>query len=157
MYRIGYGEDIHRLVRERKLILGGIVIPHEFGLLGHSDADVVLHALSEAIFGALAAGDLGTHFPSDEANKDLDSAIILKKADELMRQEGYQIANIDLSIALEKPRLAPYILMMRVNIASILSTDLKNISIKAMTNEGLDAIGRQEACRATAVVLLRRK
>lgn len=158
MYRIGYSEDVHRLVKNRKLILGGVTIPHELGLLGHSDGDVVLHALSEAILGALALGDLGTYFPdTDLKYKNLDSFVILGKVDEMMHQENYEIVNIDISIALEKPYLAPYIPLMKEKIAASLKIALTALSLKAMTNEGLDAVGRQEACRAVAIVLLRRK
>jgi len=158
MYRIGFGEDIHRLVKGRRLVLGGIVIPSDLGLLGHSDADVVLHSLSDAILGALALGDLGTHFSdADERYHDIDSAIILAEVVGSMRKEGFEIGNVDISIALEKPYLAPFISSMRERIARLLSTAIDEVSIKAMTNERLDAVGRGEACKATSVVLLRRR
>lgn len=155
--RIGYASDIHRLVAGRKLILGGIEIPYHLGLLGHSDADVVIHALGEAILGALALGDLGTHFPdtSDEF-KDIDSKIILKRIYEMMKKEGYTIGNADVSISLEKPKLKNYIPSMRAVLANILCTNIKNVSIKAGTNEGLGAVGEEKACIATAIVLLRK-
>ena len=158
MYRIGHGEDIHRLVEKRRLILGGIEIPFEKGLLGHSDADVVCHALSDALLGALSLGDIGTHFPdSDLQYKNADSLLLLKKVAHLINENNYQIVNIDLSISLEKPKLAPYILLMRQKVSEALNINIEGVSIKAMTNEGLDAVGRGEACRSTAVVLLKRK
>ena len=157
MYRIGYASDIHRLVPNRKLILGGIEIPHSLGLLGHSDADVVIHALSEAILGALALGDLGTHFPdTDEKYRGIDSKIILKEVKRMMNEEGYVINNADISISLEKPKLKNYILDMRISLAEILNISLSQISIKAGTNEGVDAVGKEEACIATAIVLLKK-
>ncbi|MCH5171343.1 MAG: 2-C-methyl-D-erythritol 2,4-cyclodiphosphate synthase [Erysipelotrichales bacterium] len=157
MYRIGYASDIHRLVQNRKLILGGIEIPHTLGLLGHSDADVVIHALSEAILGALALGDLGTHFPdTDEKYRGIDSKLILKEVKRMMNEKGYVINNIDISISLEKPKLKKYIIDMRTTLAGILNIDLSQISIKAGTNEGVDAVGKEEACVATAIVLLKK-
>ncbi|MCI6357781.1 MAG: 2-C-methyl-D-erythritol 2,4-cyclodiphosphate synthase [Erysipelotrichaceae bacterium] len=157
MFRIGYASDIHRLVKDRKLILGGVEIPHEFGLLGHSDADVVIHALGESILGALALGDLGTHFPdTDEKYKDIDSKILLKEIYKLMRDEGYSLENADVSISLEKPKLKNYIPQMRKILAEILNVDVSAISIKAGTNEGVGPVGRGEACVATSVVLLRK-
>lgn len=158
MFRIGYGEDIHRLVSDRPLILGGIVIPFEKGLLGHSDADVVCHALSDALLGALALGDIGTHFPdSDMQYKNVNSVILLQKVATLVSEKNYLIVNIDIAISLEKPRLSPFIMAMRNKISETLGIELNTISIKAMTNEGLDSVGRGEACRATAIVLLKRK
>lgn len=158
MFRIGYGEDIHRLVSDRPLILGGIVIPFEKGLLGHSDADVVCHALSDALLGALALGDIGTHFPdSDMQYKNANSVILLQKVATLVSEKNYLIVNIDIAISLEKPRLSPFIMAMRNKISETLGIELNTISIKAMTNEGLGSVGRGEACRATAIVLLKRK
>lgn len=158
MFRIGYGEDIHRLVSDRPLILGGIVIPFEKGLLGHSDADVVCHALSDALLGALALGDIGTHFPdSDMQYKNVNSVILLQKVATLVSEKNYLIVNIDIAISLEKPRLSPFIMAMRNKISETLGIELNTISIKAMTNEGLGSVGRGEACRATAIVLLKRK
>lgn len=158
MYRIGYASDIHRLVPDRKLILGGIEIPYHLGLLGHSDADVVIHALAEAMLGALALGDLGKHFPdTDEKYRGIDSKLILKEVKEMMNEQGYVINNADISISLEKPKLKNYILDMRNTLASILDADVSQISIKAGTNEGVDAVGKEEACVATAIVLLRKE
>ena len=158
MYRIGYGEDIHRLVAGRKLILGGIEIPYEKGLLGHSDADIVIHALMDALLGALSLGDIGTHFPdADKQYKNVDSMELLNKVNRLIEENGYAVKNIDISIALEKPRLSPYLSKMVANLARSLRIMDRNVSIKAMTNEGLDAVGRGEAARAVAVVMLQRK
>ncbi|HPV69632.1 MAG TPA: 2-C-methyl-D-erythritol 2,4-cyclodiphosphate synthase [Bacilli bacterium] len=158
MYRIGYGEDIHRLVAGRKLILGGVEIPFEKGLLGHSDADIVIHALMDALLGALSLGDIGTHFPdADKQYKNVDSMELLNKVNRLIEENGYAVKNIDISIALEKPRLSPYLSKMVANLARSLRIMDRNVSIKAMTNEGLDAVGRGEAARAVAVVMLQRK
>lgn len=158
MYRIGYGEDIHRLVAGRKLILGGVEIPFEKGLLGHSDADIVIHALMDALLGALSLGDIGTHFPdTDKQYKNVDSMVLLNKVNRLIEENGYAVKNIDISIALEKPRLSPYLSKMVANLARSLRIMDRNVSIKAMTNEGLDAVGRGEAARAVAVVMLQRK
>lgn len=158
MYRIGYGEDIHHLVAGRKLILGGVEIPFEKGLLGHSDADIVIHALMDALLGALSLGDIGTHFPdTDKQYKNVDSMELLNKVNRLIEENGYAVKNIDISIALEKPRLSPYLSKMVANLARSLRIMDRNVSIKAMTNEGLDAVGRGEAARAVAVVMLQRK
>ena len=158
MFRVGYASDIHRLVSNRKLILGGVEIPFELGLLGHSDADVVYHALGEAILGALALGDLGTHFPdNDDKYLNMDSSIILSEIKKMMDEHNYVIQNLDISISLEKPKLKKYIQKMRENISCILNTDIGNVSIKACTNEGVGEVGRQEACIATAIVLLRKE
>ena len=158
MYRIGYGEDIHRLVAGRKLILGGVEIPFEKGLLGHSAADIVSHALMDALLGALSLGDIGTHFPdTDKQYKNVDSMELLNKVNRLIEETGYAVKNIDISIALEKPRLSPYLSKMVANLARSLRIMDRNVSIKAMTNEGLDAVGRGEAARAVAVVMLQRK
>lgn len=157
MYRIGYGEDIHRLVEGRKLILGGIDIPYHKGLLGHSDADVVCHALCDAMLGALALGDIGTHFPNtDEKFRDANSVDLLKKVNSLIHNAGYEVNNVDVSIALENPRLSTYVMSMRSNISSAINVPVSSVSLKAMTNEGLDSVGQGEACRAIAVVLLKR-
>lgn len=157
-YRIGYGEDIHKLVEGRPLILGGVNIPFAKGLLGHSDADVVFHALSDAILGALALGDIGKHFPDNAAwTEGMDSGKIVSKVGEMMKQKGYGVGNIDLSIACEKPKLAPHIDEMRKNIASLLEVSEEQVSVKAMTNEGMDAVGEGKAIRATCVVLLKKE
>lgn len=157
MDRIGFAKDIHRLVPNRKLILGGIEIPFEKGLLGHSDADVVLHAVTEAILGALALGDLGTHFPDTDSHyKDIDSSLLLKKAVELMTQEGYCVGNVDITLVIEKPKIAPYISRIQNHLSQLLGVTPKEVSLKACTNEGLDAIGRGEAAEASAIILLRK-
>ena len=154
--RIGFASDIHRLVEGRKLMLAGIHVPANFGEQAHSDGDVVFHACAEAILGALALGDLGTHFPdSDNQYKDIDSSILVKRVVAMMKENGCQINNIDVSITLEKPKLKDCIFSMRENLAAILETDIKNVSIKAGTNEGLDALGKGEAVKAEAIVLLK--
>ena len=154
--RIGFASDIHRLVKDRRLILSGVVIPFELGEEAHSDGDVVYHAVSEAIIGALALGDLGKHFPdSDPVYKDIDSSIIMKRVVEMMKERRCEINNIDVSITLEKPKLKDYIMAMRENLASLLETSIDNVSIKAGTNEKLDSLGRNEAVKAEAIVLLK--
>ena len=156
--RIGFASDIHRLVEGRKMILAGVVVPCPFGELAHSDGDVVYHAVAESVLGALALGDLGSHFPdTDDKYKDIDSSILVKEVVSLMKQEGYQIGNIDVSITLEKPKLKDYIQEMRKNIASLLETDIKNVSVKAGTNEKLDEIGKGFAVKAESIVLLKEK
>ena len=156
--RIGLGEDIHILVTNRPLILGGVKIPYEFGLLGHSDADVVCHALSDALLGALALGDIGHFFPTDDPRYEgADSTKLLGEVYAMILSRGYQIVNCDITIAAEKPHLAKYIPQMRENIASILQTDIENVGIAAMTNEGMDAVGQGKAIRANAAILLERK
>lgn len=158
MYRIGYGEDIHRLVEGRKLILGGVDIPFDKGLLGHSDADIVCHALIDALLGALSLGDIGTLFPnSDNRYKDANSLHLLFLVAELVDIHVYEICNIDVSISLEKPRLASYLPSIIENIAKTLKVNKRMVSVKAMTNEGCDAVGRGEAGRAVAIVMLKRK
>ncbi len=158
MYRIGYAKDIHALKAHRALILAGVKIPFSLGLDGHSDADVVFHAITESIFGALAVGDLGSHFPTnDDRYLNCDSSYFVEQAFKIMDERGYQINNIDVMIVAEKPKLAPYIQQMRENVARLLQTDLQNVSIKAGTNEGQDALGRNEAIEAIAIVMLKRK
>jgi 2-C-methyl-D-erythritol 2,4-cyclodiphosphate synthase len=151
--RLGYGEDIHPLIAKRKLILSGVEIPFSQGLKGHSDADVVFHAVSDALLGSLALGDLGKLFPpSDPATEGIASSIIVEKCLSLVEKEGYRVNNVDVSIAAEAPHLAPYIEAMRASLAKVLKTDLMRLSLKAMTNEGFDAVGKGLAIRATAVV-----
>ena len=158
MYRIGYATDIHRLVEGRKLFLCGVNIPHSKGLLGHSDADVAIHAIAESILGALALGDLGKHFPdTDEKYKDYDSCLILKAVVEMMESKGYEINNIDVTIIAEKPKLAPYISEMRAMIATLLKASVDCVSIKACTNEGIGEIGKNEAIESHCICLLRKK
>ncbi len=156
-HRIGHSFDLHRLVEHRKLILGGIEIKHHKGLLGHSDADVLLHAVSESMLGALALGDLGTYFPdTDPVYKDIDSKLILVNVYKMIQNKGYRIRNIDTTIYAELPKLNPYIMTIRENIAKLLHIDVHQISVKATTYEGLEAIGKQEAMAAEAIVLLER-
>ena len=154
--RIGFGTDIHRLVEGRKLILAGVHVPAPFGELAHSDGDVIYHASMDAILGALALGDIGKLFPdSDPQYKDIDSSLLFKKVVTLMKEKGYRINNIDVMVTLEKPKLKDYIVEMRNNIANILETSIDNVSVKAGTNEGLDALGRGEAVKAEVIVLLK--
>lgn len=157
MFRVGLAKDIHPLKKGRKLILCGINIEHEFGLDGHSDADAALHAIAESILGALALGDLGTHFPPSNMDfKDKDSSYFVETVVDMMIQRGYEINNIDVSIIAEEPKLAPYILKMRKRVSELLKTDIDNVSIKAGTNEKMDAVGRKEAIEATSIVLLKK-
>lgn len=153
--RIGYGYDVHKLVENRKLILGGIEIPFEKGLLGHSDADVLIHAIIDAILGALAQGDIGQLFPdSDENFKNIDSRILLRHVAKLMSQEGYKVGNMDATICAEKPKLQKFILQMRENISHDLHTNIKNISVKATTEEGVGTTGNGNAISATAGIII---
>lgn len=155
--RIGFASDIHRLVEGRKLVLAGVEIPFSLGELAHTDGDVVYHALSEAILGALALGDLGKFFPGTPKFKDMDSSKIVDEIVQMMLDMNYQINNIDISITLEKPKLASYIPLMRENIAKLLKTSVNNVSVKAGTNEGIDEIGKGLAVKAEAIVLLKEK
>lgn len=153
--RIGQSSDIHQLVQGRKLILGGVCIPSELGLLGHSDADALTHAIAEAILGALCLGDLGRHFSDKDPKwKDVNSLVILQEVKHMMKDAGYCIGNIDSLIMIEKPKMAPYIQMMRENIAKVLECDINQISIKATRGEKLGFVGRSEGVLAQAVVLL---
>ena len=155
MIRIGHGYDAHRLEEGRTLYLGGVEIPHEKGLLGHSDADVLLHAVMDALLGAAALGDIGKHFPpSDMQFKDIRSTLLLEKVTTLIHKEGYRIGNLDATVTAQKPRLAPFIEEMRKTVASLLQTDVKNISIKATTTEKMGFTGREEGIEATCVCLL---
>ncbi len=153
--RIGHGYDVHKLVPERRLILGGVEIPHETGLLGHSDADVLLHAVTDAVFGALGEGDIGRHFPdNDAAFKDIASMILAKNCADIMKERGYSIGNIDVTVIAQRPKLAPYIEEMRKNLASAFDTDVSNVNVKATTEEGLGFTGRKEGIAAHSVVLI---
>ena len=153
--RIGFGYDVHRLTEGRKLILGGVEIPHRLGLLGHSDADVLIHSIMDAMLGALALGDIGKHFPdTDGQYKDIDSMVLLSKVKEIIRQEGYRVGNIDCTVCAQKPKLLPHIETMRQNIATTLDTDVKNISVKATTTEKLGFVGKEEGISSYAVCLL---
>ena len=155
--RIGYGYDVHKLVENRKLILGGVDIPFEKGLLGHSDADVIIHAVIDAILGALAKGDIGLLFPdTDNDYKDIESRILLRKTYEIMQDSGYKIGNLDAMICVQQPKLQNYIHQMRENIASDLQTDISNISIKATTEEEMGFTGEGRGISATSVVLLKK-
>ena len=158
MYRIGHSIDIHRLVKDRKLILGGIEIPYELGLLGHSDADVLLHAVTESIIGALALGDIGKFFPdNDPKYKNIDSKILLNEIVDIMFEKGYEVNNLDFLLIMEKPKMRSYIDSIRESIAKLLKTDITNVNVKATTNEKLGEIGKGEAIQAHAVIMLRKK
>jgi 2-C-methyl-D-erythritol 2,4-cyclodiphosphate synthase len=156
-HRIGTGFDVHRLVRGRALVLGGVTIPSERGLDGHSDGDCVIHAVCDAVLGALAAGDMGRHFPSaDAAWKDADSALFLAAVADMAVHAGYAVANLDVTVVAEMPRLAPHVEVMRANLARILRVDAAVVSVKAKSTDGLGAIGRGEGIAANAIVLLER-
>ncbi len=153
--RIGNGYDVHKLAENRKLILGGVEIPYEKGLLGHSDADVLVHAIMDALLGALSKGDIGKLFPDSSAEfKDISSILLLKKVNEVLKKENYAIINIDSIVAAQAPKLAPYINIMKENIANALETDVENISVKATTTEKLGFEGRGEGISAYAVCLI---
>lgn len=154
-FRIGHGYDVHRLVEGRKLILGGVCIPHDSGLLGHSDADVLVHAVMDALLGAAALGDIGLHFPdNDEQYKGADSLALLSEVGTLLAEKGYTVANIDATIIAQKPKLRPYISEMTEHIARTLHLSLDCVNIKATTEEGLGFSGRCEGISAHAVALL---
>lgn len=154
-YRTGFGYDVHVFTEDRKLIIGGIEIPYEKGLAGHSDADVLLHAITDALLGALALGDIGQHFPdNDQKYKNADSTIFLTKANELVKEKGYLISNIDATVALERPKLAVHIPKIRERIADILKIGTDQVSVKATTTEKLGFVGREEGVAAFATVLV---
>ena len=158
MYRIGQSTDIHQLVENRKLIIGGVEIPFHLGLKGHSDADVLLHAIAEAILGALALNDLGTMFPdTDEKYKGISSLILLKEVYKVMDEKGYKINNIDSLVIIEKPRLRDYIDQMKTNIANTLNTSVENVNVKATCSEKMGFIGKSEGAVAQAIVMLIKK
>lgn len=153
--RVGYGYDVHQLVAGRRLILGGVDIPYKSGLAGHSDADVLLHAISDALLGAAALGDIGKHFPDDdESFKDADSRVLLRECKRLIEQEQYQVGNIDATIVAQKPKLAPYIKEMCSHIAEDLDLELNSVSVKATTSEKLGFEGEEKGISASSVVLL---
>jgi 2-C-methyl-D-erythritol 2,4-cyclodiphosphate synthase len=155
MMRIGHGYDVHRLVTERKLILGGVDIPYGKGLLGHSDADVLLHAISDAILGAIGEGDIGKHFPdTDPAYKGISSIKLLRHVLMLANDKGYVVGNVDATIVAQRPKLAPYILEMRENIAEALGCHLSRVNVKATTTEELGFAGRGEGIASYAVALM---
>ncbi|AEN72974.1 2-C-methyl-D-erythritol 2,4-cyclodiphosphate synthase [Rhodothermus marinus SG0.5JP17-172] len=155
-FRIGFGYDVHRLVPGRPLILGGVRIPSERGLAGHSDADVLLHAIADALLGAAALGDIGQHFPdTDPRWKDADSLELLRQVYHQVVAAGYEVANVDSTVVLERPRLRPYIDTMRANIARVLALPIEAVSVKATTSEGMGFVGIGEGAVAFAVCLLR--
>ena len=154
-FRIGFGVDYHQLAEGRPLMIGGVHIPHHKGALGHSDADVLLHAICDAMLGAACLGDIGVHFPdTDDRFKNIDSKILLKKTVELISKHGYQLGNLDSTLCLQEPKIKPYIPDMQKAIASILNTSENNISIKATTTELMGFVGRKEGLVAYATVLL---
>ena len=158
MIRIGQGYDVHRMTEGRKLILGGVEIPFEKGLLGHSDADVLLHALCDALLGAAALGDIGKHFPdSDPAYAGVSSLILLEATARLLREAGYTVGNVDSTVIAQRPKLAPFLPEMRENIARTLGIPVENVSVKATTEEGLGFTGSGEGIAASAVALLFKK
>ncbi len=155
MIRIGHGYDVHRLVEGRKLILGGVEIPHETGLLGHSDADVLLHAICDALLGAAGLGDIGKHFPDcDPAYKGIDSMLLLKHCVSLLRELGYTVGNVDATIIAQRPKLASFIPIMQSNIASCLGVEEGRVNVKATTEERLGFTGREEGIAAHAVTII---
>lgn len=158
MFRIGSGYDVHRLVPERKLILGGVDIPHHLGLLGHSDADVLIHAVIDSLMGAAALGDIGSHFPdSSDEYKNIDSRILLRRTAAIFAESGYTVCNVDATVICQKPKLAPHIEEMRKNIASDLKLDISQISVKATTEEKLGFTGREEGIAAFCSSLCEKK
>jgi 2-C-methyl-D-erythritol 2,4-cyclodiphosphate synthase len=153
--RVGIGYDVHRLVAGRRLVLGGVELEHHLGLEGHSDADVALHALCDALLGAAALGDIGRHFPpGDPRYKDVSSLELLRHVAELLQQRGYRVGNVDLTIVAERPRIGPHSLEMRDQIARVLLVDLSQVSVKATTNEGIGFLGREEGIAAWAVATI---
>ena len=158
MNRIGIGYDIHRLVERRKLILGGVPISYDRGLLGHSDGDSLTHAICDALLGAAGLGDIGTHFSDRDAqNAGIDSQVILGKIVALLEERGFQIENIDATIQAERPKMMPHIPLMRARLAATAGIEEERINLKAKTNEGLDAIGRGEAIAAQAIALIKKR
>ena len=155
LFRIGFGYDVHRLVEGRSLIIGGVEVPHRLGLMGHSDADVLTHAIVDALLGALGRGDIGRHFPdTDPAYKDMDSLLMLREVMEWVRQDQFRVNNVDTTIVAEKPKLAPYLQAMREKLSEVLCVRPRQINIKATTSEGMGFCGRQEGIAAHAVVSL---
>ena len=157
-YRVGHGYDVHKLVESRKLVLGGVEVPFELGLLGHSDADVLLHAISDALLGAAALGDIGKHFPDTSGEfKDIDSRILLRRVVELLNNEGYEISNIDATVIMQRPKLAPYLPQMMKNIANDCRLELDEVNVKATTEEKLGFTGEGLGVSALAVCLIYKK
>lgn len=158
MFRIGFGNDIHRLVEGRPLILGGVTIDSDLGAEGHSDADALTHAVTDALLGALAVGDIGSHFPdSEERWRNAESFVFLRYAVGLMKESGYSVSNIDTVVHLERPRLAPYVAQIIENLAIALEIEQNCVSVKAKSGEGLDAVGTGRAVRTEAVILIENK
>ncbi|EGQ24713.1 MULTISPECIES: 2-C-methyl-D-erythritol 2,4-cyclodiphosphate synthase [Sporosarcina] len=155
MFRIGQGFDVHAFAEDRPLIIGGITIPHTKGLIGHSDADVLLHTVTDAALGAIGKVDIGTHFPdTDEAFKDADSAVLLEKVWGMVKEEGYRLGNIDCTIIAQRPKMAPHIGDIRQRVAELLEADLSQVNVKATTTERLGFPGREEGIAAMATILL---
>ena len=155
MFRIGHGYDVHRFAPDRKLILGGVRIEYEFGLLGHSDADVLIHAVCDALLGAAAMGDIGRHFPdSDDRYKGIDSMLLLSNVIELLSDKGYRVENIDCTVIAQKPKIGKYTTLMAQNIADVCKIDAENVNVKATTEEGLGFTGALEGISAHAVCLI---
>jgi len=153
--RVGIGFDVHPFASGRRLMLGGVEVPHEAGLAGHSDGDVLLHAIMDALLGAAALGDIGQHFPSDDPQwKDADSRDLLRRVAAMVREAGHAVANIDATVIAERPRIAPHVEAMRRAVAGAASVDVERVSVKATTTDGLGAIGRGEGIAALAVALL---
>ncbi|RDU34885.1 2-C-methyl-D-erythritol 2,4-cyclodiphosphate synthase [Neobacillus piezotolerans] len=158
MFRIGQGFDVHQLVEGRPLIIGGIIIPYEKGLLGHSDADVLLHTVADACLGAIGEGDIGRHFPdTDEAFKDADSAKLLEQVWKMVKEQGYELCNADCTIIAQKPKMAPYVGEMKKRIADLLEADPSRINVKATTTEKLGFTGRGEGIASQVAVLLQKR
>ncbi len=157
-FRIGHGYDVHKLVKERRLVIGGIEIEHELGLLGHSDADVLLHAIMDALIGAMGLGDIGKHFPdTDEKYKGISSVSLLSSVYGLLNENGYSVVNVDATVVAQKPKLSPYIEKMRSNVSFLLNISEEAVNIKATTEEKLGFTGREEGISAHAVVLIEKK
>ena len=157
-FRIGFGIDFHQMVEERDLWIGGVKIPHHKGAKGHSDADVLLHAICDAMLGALSLGDIGVHFPdTDAAYKNIESRILLQRTFELIAAKGYKVVNVDSSLCLEAPKIKPYVNSMQETIASILQVDVSDVSVKATTTEKMGFVGREEGLVAYATVLLEKQ
>ncbi|HEY9576914.1 MAG TPA: 2-C-methyl-D-erythritol 2,4-cyclodiphosphate synthase [Pseudobacillus sp.] len=155
MFRIGQGFDVHEFAENRPLIIGGVTIPHEKGLIGHSDADVLLHTVTDALLGAIGEGDIGRHFPdTDPTFKDADSAVLLQHVWKLVKEKGFILGNADCTIMAQRPKMAPYIGQMRERIAELLEADISQVNVKATTTEKLGFVGREEGIAAQAVVLL---
>jgi 2-C-methyl-D-erythritol 2,4-cyclodiphosphate synthase len=154
-YRTGIGFDVHAFAEDRKLIIGGVEIPYTKGLLGHSDADVLIHAICDALLGALALGDIGLHFPDNDPKfKNADSRVLLRNVYELIKKEGYVLGNVDAVIAMQKPKILPYVQEMRKRISEDLSSEINQVSVKATTTEKLGFVGREEGASAFATVLI---